>query len=70
MTDTSLGEVASPARAAKWLGSFNPVYRLRRGAGSRTAPDLYAGFQGHYTQTVTRKKVAGIEVAFLRGLVF
>ena len=41
-----------------------------RGARSRTAPDLYSGFLRHYTRTVTRKKVAGIEVASLRGLVF
>jgi hypothetical protein len=27
-------------------------------------------FLHHYTQTVTRKKVAGIEVASFRGLVF
>ena len=31
---------------------------------------LYSGFLRHYTQTVTRKKVAGIEVASVRGLVF
>ena len=31
---------------------------------------FYSGVLGNYTQTVTRKKVAGMDVASLRGLLF
>ena len=38
--------------------------------GQERTPVFYSGFLGNYTQTVTRKKVAGMEVASVRGLVF
>ena len=51
-------------------GHSVPSIDFVRGARSRTAPDFYPGFLDHYMQTVTRKKVAGMEVASLRELVF
>jgi hypothetical protein len=38
--------------------------------GQELTPVFYSGFLGNYAQTVTRKKVAGMEVVSLFGLLF
>ena len=47
------------------------VYRFRPRCKIRKLTLVfYSGFLGNYGQTVTRKKVAGMEVVSLRGLLF